>query len=1146
MALPTTITGISTAVACCGPFISSGGSVYFFGRDSTTAGQLDAMKGTAPATSFSSIANTTSGLLTTIQWIAGYQVADVIHLIVCSETTITAVKYEYVTFNMATDAFVLAEAIASSLNTEDSTSTPRYACSIVVRSTGEVVVFFQGARLAVMGTSYTRVYYSRRTGTNTWSAAVEVDAGGATDWGPPEAILGASDRVHFIWNWWFGTGNGNQRTLSSANVLQTASTPSGTGAALQGVSYSNSGTKVVCGSPGSTNGPIIYCFTSADTPTVTANTAALTAASGIFIGYNFNDGTTCYVVAMRTTAAVLEISSSTDDGATWGAFATMFTAGANFTSVSQLSIDGNIFLRGSSYVIPYVVNDNGTLKYNEYVVRVASTTYPQSCTRSTSPAAKLVRSTGKPLVRSTTPTKRFIRSTSKSFRATTTPTKILSRATAKLLRIAASRTASLAKSYTRPVAISKSATVTARRSLSTNKILRATTTPTKSILRAISKTLRASTTPSKRFLRLTSKALRGSSAPVARLVKSTAKTLRGAVTVATTLARATSRSVLARVSATASATLRRSTGKPLRRSTAPAARITKSTSKSLRAQTAAAARLVRSLARALRVSTAPVAKRISSIAKTLRAASSTPARLVRSTAKPLRASSSPAAALRRATAKTLRRSAGVTASLLKQISKILRAATSAVAALAAVKQSGGVFCETSTAPAAHITKQTGKPLSASSAPAAALRRSVSKLLTAATAGAGRLFRTLARTARAASAPAATLRRAISRALLASSSPAAALRRSAAKILRANTGPAASLSRSLARQLRRATAPVASLVAQAGNRIFANAATAPVARLVRSAAKSFAKASSPAARLRRSTSKAFGAAIAATARLRRATSRTARVSTAPVAALSRLPQKVLAVSAAAAASLRKVIAKTLRRSTAPRAAISRTVEKTILISAAAVATIATARTHFMSLAADAVVDATILISRAKNLAVSTFPRATLEYASSFSSKIAKIVLSIFLKAVGLDTATRPIGLEISEAVNADLDISTARVDLAAGTAMIQLTLTINGVLSMAAQSSAVLGQSIRFDASFFDFDGAPIDPSGPTLRVTQNKAVSEFTMEKESGTDVFSYIVDTAGFKPGPLYFSIHAESGGTKSVKEGIITLLANRATLNG
>ena len=47
MALPVTITGISTAVAPVGPFKSSGGGYYFFGRDGTTATTLQAYKATS-------------------------------------------------------------------------------------------------------------------------------------------------------------------------------------------------------------------------------------------------------------------------------------------------------------------------------------------------------------------------------------------------------------------------------------------------------------------------------------------------------------------------------------------------------------------------------------------------------------------------------------------------------------------------------------------------------------------------------------------------------------------------------------------------------------------------------------------------------------------------------------------------------------------------------------------------------------------------------------------------------------------------------------------------------------------------------------------------------------------------------------------
>jgi len=48
VALPTIISGISTAVAPVGPFKSSGGNYYFFGRDGTTATTLQAYKSIAP------------------------------------------------------------------------------------------------------------------------------------------------------------------------------------------------------------------------------------------------------------------------------------------------------------------------------------------------------------------------------------------------------------------------------------------------------------------------------------------------------------------------------------------------------------------------------------------------------------------------------------------------------------------------------------------------------------------------------------------------------------------------------------------------------------------------------------------------------------------------------------------------------------------------------------------------------------------------------------------------------------------------------------------------------------------------------------------------------------------------------------------
>ncbi len=349
MALPVTITGISTAVGCVGPFQSSGGNYYFFGLDSTNANTVQAFKATDPTSSFSSIASDSS-----------------IHLIVCSETITTAVEYTYLTFNMVTDAFVLDETIISGLTIIGQLASPPYGGSIVVRSTGEAVVFFNGAQTKTGGTQQARVYYSRRTGVNTWSAATEVDASGAEDVSAPEAVLGASDRVHFFYTSTVPT-NGRERSLSSANALDTELSVSNN-PAIQGLSFvSGAATKIVAISGGNATSWFSYFFDSGATPTI--STSATTSGTlNPSPNRPFNDGTTVYAVYGKSADGDLYVKSSTDNGATWGTETDIFAATVA-AGTQNLSIDGDIYTRDSSVVIPYVVNDNGTLKYNEYIVR---------------------------------------------------------------------------------------------------------------------------------------------------------------------------------------------------------------------------------------------------------------------------------------------------------------------------------------------------------------------------------------------------------------------------------------------------------------------------------------------------------------------------------------------------------------------------------------------------------------------------------------------------------------------------------------------------------------------------------------------------------------------------------------------------------
>jgi len=373
MALPTTITGLNTASSpAIGSFISSGGNVYLFGPNAT--GQAVAVqKATDPTTAFSSVGD--SGAFTEVRWISAYKVSDVIHLIAADRISGTSVTFRYLTFNMSSDTWVLDETILSGLNTQTSGAVLQFISSVVVRSTGEVVAFFSGAQITNMGNSYAQTYCMRRTGVNTWvnisggAGATQVSAGGTVDFTGPEEVLGTSDRVHFIHR------NGStvtQRALTSANALQTAGTtnfvgsPIGTGTAI---AYDDAGTtRVIWAAMSGGSTAFALTFDSGNTPTLTQIASTLGTSASVPAARLFNDGTDAWALYRKTTDSDLYVLKSTDDGANWGSEASAFTGTVGAADIN-LSIDGNIFTRGSSVVIPHIVNDNGTLKYNEYVVR---------------------------------------------------------------------------------------------------------------------------------------------------------------------------------------------------------------------------------------------------------------------------------------------------------------------------------------------------------------------------------------------------------------------------------------------------------------------------------------------------------------------------------------------------------------------------------------------------------------------------------------------------------------------------------------------------------------------------------------------------------------------------------------------------------
>ena len=326
---------------------------YFFGRHSSTNTTLVAMKSTAPDTSWASVATRTA-FAGPINWISAYQVGNVIHMCITEAVSATSHNHRYQTFDMSSDTFVLSEGINSALDTRTSAATAAPYNSIVVRSTGEVVVHTQVARIS----TFSQTAYRRRTGVNTWAAAVAVSSTG-TNCINALVVLGESDRLHFLW---FNNTNTIQRHLTSANVLGTAASTGATLVPLDVATRNDAGTIRFVGHTSAS----AFRWNSADDPTVT--NVALTSGTPIRAA-DING--VFYALYQNSGDSDLYVKSSSDNGATWST-ATLAMAGTVATPDANLSRNQMIYTRGAATVFPYVVNDNATLKYNEYSIASAA------------------------------------------------------------------------------------------------------------------------------------------------------------------------------------------------------------------------------------------------------------------------------------------------------------------------------------------------------------------------------------------------------------------------------------------------------------------------------------------------------------------------------------------------------------------------------------------------------------------------------------------------------------------------------------------------------------------------------------------------------------------------------------------------------
>ena len=383
MALPVTISGsgVSNQNSYFGPFKSStGGSFYtILGVTGAGSGDVGVFKATDPTSSFSeqdtgnrpNFPNTTP-----IKSIWVFQVGDNLH--VCGQGGNSDVFYS----RFLTDDGSGSEDTWVDVDTGDKdilidttgTAQQAEACTIAVRSGGDIIVVYQGDSDMLMGTDFARVDWNKSTAASNgavWAGPVSIDNGGKVDWTGCVIVPGKDDRVHVFFK--DDTNNdAYQRRINSDDSLETfpssfddtTSTPAYIFAL--GVSYDDGGTqRVRCPYLDSSGKVSIAKLDSADTPTVTEDVDV--SDNSVF---SKNESTVAGLTVDVKNLQLLYVNSgdgdlyrdTNDDDAGWGTDTEELDAPGTINHISP-----NVYDR-SGKKLAYIYLDGSTVKYNEIVL----------------------------------------------------------------------------------------------------------------------------------------------------------------------------------------------------------------------------------------------------------------------------------------------------------------------------------------------------------------------------------------------------------------------------------------------------------------------------------------------------------------------------------------------------------------------------------------------------------------------------------------------------------------------------------------------------------------------------------------------------------------------------------------------------------
>ena len=244
------------------------------------------------------------------------------------------------------------------------------ACTIAVRSDGDIVVAYQGDSDMVMGTEFERIDWNVSTdGGVNWAGPVSIDNGGSVNWTGCVIVPGSSDRMHVFFK--DDTNNdAYQRRINSDDSLETFPSAFETDASGldyifgPGVSYDDGGTqRVRCpyARPAATIKVSIAKLDSADTPTVTKDLAV----SDNLVENTNEQHTLSLSVDVKNLQLLYANSGdfdlyrdTNDDDAGWG------TDTEELDGVTVNHISPRVYDR-SGQKLAFIYDDGGTVKYNE-------------------------------------------------------------------------------------------------------------------------------------------------------------------------------------------------------------------------------------------------------------------------------------------------------------------------------------------------------------------------------------------------------------------------------------------------------------------------------------------------------------------------------------------------------------------------------------------------------------------------------------------------------------------------------------------------------------------------------------------------------------------------------------------------------------